>query len=468
MSSSVLGSLSEIDMERCIREKLDTMVIDEAGLKRPIMISIVAPTKIDVGRKTKRKECETLGHVLRECSRLADLGYVDEIVVIDASVNKQGKPDYSVLIKVIKTAYLHLDLFRREVGLIASSKAESLHSSRGFFDFFVKIVHQFDPNISKLMESYSVLKPLQLDKVPQGKGAALWLSIPLTKGDIICFLDSDIMNFKKEMLVTLCHPLVKSASHNRYELKMIKAFYKRLTLRYESPEKEYVFGGRTTRLFAVPFIRVLARNYPNEFSGLDTIKYPLSGESAIIRDAIERLEFPYDYSVEIALLYQIINKFGINALGQVDLDLFHHIGQSVKGLEHMVGQITQYCIDILEEKGIHLTAEELARLVEQYRGEAHLLTKEYRDIFYRLKRTAKKKIKEPIHYAGISDEARLDLFSSIVTDIAKDRMVLTTKLPAWGKTLDKVDYLALSTMLKRRANQSTYSRLLGAGLIPKI
>jgi hypothetical protein len=466
--ASILGSVSDVSIRECVEEKLDTMVTDEAGLKRPIMISIVIPTKIDVGRKTKRKELETLGRLLKECSGLADLGYVDEIIVIDASVDKNSKPDYSVLTKVIRTAYLHLSLFRREVGLIASSRAESLHASRGFFDFFVKVVHQFDPNISKLAISYKILDIVGLEDVPQGKGTALWLSAPLVKGDIICFLDSDIMNFRKEMLVALCHPLIRSTADTHSKLKMVKAFYRRLTLRYESPRKEYVFGGRTTRLFAIPLMKILARNYPEIFLGLDTIRYPLSGESAIVREALERLEFPYDYSVEIALLHQVIRRYGLQAVGQVDLDLFYHIGQSIKGLQNMVEQITRYCLSLLDAKGIHLSEEEIDNLVEQYRREANALTSEYRKIFGRLKRTARKEIREPVLYAGVSDRARLDLFASTIADTARGLTPSANRLPAWSKAIDKIDYLALSTMLKRRANQSTYSRLLAAELIAKV
>jgi hypothetical protein len=463
----ISGSVSSVRLKRCVKEKLDTMVLDEAGLKRPIIVSVIIPTKIDVGRKTRRRELETLGRVLRECSALADLGYVDEIVVIDASVDKLGEPDYSVLNKVVKTAYLHLDLFKREVDLINSSKAEALHASRGFFDFFVKVVHQFDPNISKLLLFYEAFNSPKLKKVPSGKGAALWLSVPLVKGDVVCFLDSDIMNYKKEMVVALCHPLIKTFTDPRSRLEMVKAFYKRLTLRYESPRKHYVLGGRITRLFAIPFIKVMAKNYPRVFGGLDTILYPLAGESAITRETLETLEFTYDYSIEVAILHQIANKYGLEALSQVDLDLFYHIGQSAKELQNMVGQITTYLFSILEEEGIHLTQDDIHKIIKQYIKEARHMIKLNRRILNRLKKMVGRQLEHPIYYSKSTDESTLRRFALIIKEAVKNPPP-KTKLQPWRETMSRINYLSLSTLLKRRANQSTYSRLMAADLLPKM
>jgi len=467
ITAPIVGSVKEIDLKRSVKEKLDTMVIDESGLKRPLTITIAIPTKIDVGRKSRRKEIETLGKMLRECSQLADLGYVDEIIVLDGSVNKLGKPDYSVLTKVIKTAYLYLSLFRREVGLIASSKAEAMHASRGFFDFFVKAVHQYDPNIAKLITS-KVPQLKNVSHMPPGKGTALWMFIPLTKGDILCFLDSDIMNFEKEMVVALCHPLVNSIRNKRLNYRMTKAFYKRLTLRYESEHKDYVFGGRVTRLFALPLIKVLSIRYPTIFGGLETLRYPLSGESAIIREVLEEIEFPYDYSVEVAILYQIAQKHGLKYICQSDLDLFYHIGQSVKGLQNMVQQITTYFINILNEKNIQLNKEEVYELVQMYIEEANSLFKEHRRVFNTLKKDVKRRVKEPIFYSKQTDIQRLKLFSSIITETLQNPIQPKDHLPPWSSCVSDLDYLVLSTLMKRRANQSTYSRLRSAELIPKI
>ncbi len=462
------SSIKNVRLEKSIDLKLNSMITDEIGIHRPISISVVIPTKIDAGKKTRRKELETLTKILEECSRLADLGYIDEIIVVDASIYENGKPDYSILTKVIKTAYLHLKLFRREVDLVASSRAESLHASKGFFNFFVKVVHQFDPLIAKLLETKGVLTKLNIERMPSGKGAALWLSVPLCSGDIICFIDSDIMNFKKEMIISLCNPLIKSISNNSYFKKLFsKAFYKRLTLRYESESKEFVFGGRVTRLFIKPMLKILSSNYPDIFREFDKMNYPLSGENAIFKEVLENLYFPCDYSIELSILYQIIKKYGINSIMQVDLDLFYHIGQSVKGLHNMVSQLSVYLLKLLEENGIILSEDSLNVLVNEYKNECRKWIKKYKRLFYRELQPLSKELRAPIHYSESTERERVEIFSSIFFEAVKSRDYESKILPAWKEFMNQSEYTLLSSLLKYRANQFTYDRLLKVGLVRK-
>ncbi|MBC7091724.1 MAG: hypothetical protein H5T50_07460 [Nitrososphaeria archaeon] len=461
-------SIKNVNLEKSIEVKLNSMVVDEIGLFRPVLISVVIPTKIDAGKKTRRKELKTLSKILEECSKLADLGYIDEIIVIDASVYGGGKPDYSVLTKVIKTAYLHLRLFRREVDLIASSKAESLHASKGFFNFFVKVVHQFDPIITKLLENKNVFKKLDVERVPSGKGAALWLSVPMCNGDIVCFIDSDIMNFKKEIVISLCNPLIKSIN-NKASPKTIfsKAYYKRLTLRYESEAREFVFGGRVTRLFIKPMLRILSNRYPDIFKGFDKINYPLSGENAIFKNILESLYFPCDYNIELSTLYQIIKKYSVESIAQVDLDLFYHIGQSVKGLHNMVSQLSIYLVKLLEENGITLSEDTINKLVNEYLNESKRWIEKYKLIYYKDIQPLSKGIKAPIHYSESTERERVELFSSIFLESVKNRGYESKILPAWKEFMSQNDYILLSSLLKYRVNQFTYDRLIKADLVRK-
>ncbi|MEM2179510.1 MAG: hypothetical protein QXP32_01700 [Nitrososphaeria archaeon] len=464
---NAFSSIKNVNLEKSIDLKLNSMILDEIGLNRPVLISVVIPTKIDAGKKTRRRELKTLSKILEECSKLADLGYIDEIIVIDASIYGDGKPDYNVLTKVIKTAYLHLRLFRREVDLIASSKAESLHANKGFFNFFIKVVHQFDPIIAKILENRNVFKKLSIEKIPTGKGAALWLSIPICSGDIVCFIDSDIMNFKKEIVVSLCNPLIKSINNSSLKTIFSKAYYKRLTLRYESESKEFVFGGRVTRLFMKPMLKILSNKYPELFKGFDKINYPLSGESATFKDVLERLKFPCDYSIELSTLYQIIRKNDVDSIAQVDLDLFYHIGQSVKGLHNMVSQLSSYLVKLLEENGIFLSEDSLNNLVNEYLSECKGWVEKYKRIFYKDLQPLSKELKAPIHYSEITEKERVELFSSIFLETVKNRGYESKILPAWKDMMYQNDYALLSSLLRCRANQFTYDRLLKTGLVKK-
>jgi len=466
-SKFLVSSIKRVNLERSVDLKLNSMVTDDIGLSRPVLISLVIPTKIDAGEKTRRRELRTLSRILEECSKLADIGYVDEIIVIDASM-RDGKPDYSVLTKVIRTASLHLRLFRREVELVASSKAENLHASKGFFNFFVKVVHQFDPLISKALETKNVFKRVGLERIPFGKGAALWLSVPLCSGDIVCFIDSDIMNFRKEMIVSLCDPLIKSINSVSTSTIFTKAYYKRLTLRYESESREFVFGGRVTRLFIKPMLKILSKKYSNVFGEFDKINYPLSGENATFKNILDKLSFPYDYNVELSSLYQIIKSHGIDSITQVDLDLFYHIGQSAKGLHNMVAQLSAFLTKLLEENGISLSEEDLNSLANEYLNESKKWVERYKVIFHREIEPLRRAIKAPIHYSETTERERVELFSSIFLETVKNKKYEIKVLPPWRNVLNSTEYTLLTSLLKYRANQFTYTRLLKAGLVPKI
>jgi hypothetical protein len=464
---SASSSIKRVKLERSVDLKLNSILTDDIGLSRPVLISVIIPTKIDAGKKTRRRELKTLSRILEECSKLADLGYIDEIIVIDASM-RDTKPDYSVLTKVIRTAYFNLRLFRREVELVASSKAENLHASKGFFNFFVKVVHQHDPLISKVLETKNVFKKLGLEYIPFGKGAALWLSVPLCSGDIVCFIDSDIMNFKKEMIVSLCDPLIRSINSLSPSTVFTKAYYKRLTLRYESESKEFVLGGRVTRLFIKPMLKILSRRYSNVFGEFDKINYPLSGENATFKNILEKLSFPYDYNVELSSLYQIIKNYGAGSIKQVDLDLFYHIGQSTKGLHNMVSQLSSFLARLLEENGISLSEENLRILVDEYLNESKVWVKRYKKIFYSEIEPLGQVLKIPVYYSEATERERVELFASILFETVKNRGYGVKVLPPWRDVLNSIEYTLLSSLLKYRANQFTYTRLLKAGLVPKI
>jgi hypothetical protein len=148
--AAYLGSYKNFDLNDCLNKKLKTLVRDEADLQRPLVTSLVIPTKIDVGRKTRELELQTLGKMLSECSKLIDQGYLE--------MDQNGQPDYTTLIKVVQTAYQELDLFKKQVRNLREHRAEAMNAKRGVFDFIVRTVHQFDRNIFHVLEKFNVNK----------------------------------------------------------------------------------------------------------------------------------------------------------------------------------------------------------------------------------------------------------------------------------------------------------------------
>lgn len=170
----------------------------------------------------------------------------------------------------------------------------------------------------------------------KGKGEALWKSLYCTRGDLIIWIDTDIVNIGPHFVYGLIGPLLLKP-----ELMFIKGFYRR-------PLKvggkiQAGGGGRVTELTARPLINLF---YP-ELSG---IVQPLSGEYGGRRSALEQLPFFSGYGVEIGLLIDMLDRFGLEAIGQVDLQERIHHNQPLESLGKMSFAIIQAVIRKLERK----------------------------------------------------------------------------------------------------------------------
>jgi len=169
-----------------------------------------------------------------------------------------------------------------------------------------------------------------------GKGEALWKSLYCTSGDILIWVDTDIVNIHPRFVYGLIGPLLL-----RPEIQFVKGFYRR-------PLKvgrkiQAGGGGRVTELTARPLLNLF---YP-ELSG---IVQPLSGEYGGRRKALEQLPFFSGYGVEIGLLIDVFEKFGIRAIAQIDLlERIHH-NQSLEALSKMSFAIIQAVISRLESR----------------------------------------------------------------------------------------------------------------------
>jgi glucosyl-3-phosphoglycerate synthase len=139
-----------------------------------------------------------------------------------------------------------------------------------------------------------------------GKGNALWKSLYECRGEIICWLDADLRNFSADYVTRLVQPLLDEP-----DLQFVKAYYHR------SYEGAPTGGGRVTELVARPVLSLL-------FPKLADIVQPLAGEYAGRRDALELLPFVEGWGVELAMLIDVVDRFGRDAITQVDLGVREH------------------------------------------------------------------------------------------------------------------------------------------------
>jgi|Deesub1362A_J573_1020465.scaffolds.fasta_scaffold00326_7 hypothetical protein len=458
-----LGDYRRFAFNECIQEKFNTFVLDEGGLSSPLSISLVIPTKFEPEGILEIEET-TLHRILAECSELVDAGYLDEIVIMGATRNGNGEPDFTILEKAVKIAYEELGLFREQVDLLNKYRSQKERAKRGLIDFFLKVVHQFDQNISKLFAKYGVFGVTGFFGLLPGKGSGLWLSVPITRGDILCFVDADIMNFQKEFVTGLCHPIIYSWNIQEAAIKLVKAYYNRITITKTDPQKIFL-GGRICRLLAIPLLNSIVETF-KLYLGLETMRYPLAGEFAVSRDIIERVDFPNTYAIETSLLFQTYDMIGPASIAQLDLDIYRHIGQSFKNLENMAYQIVDFIFRLIDEKiGRPLTREEKEQLITSYDENVTKLISEYEQIALKLK-----KIENNIIYSKADDFKNKQRMQQVILEVlegkSKERRPRYFSYPSWRRINERTrNYFVLKEMLRRRCNQSTWSRLRECGLL---
>jgi nucleotide-binding universal stress UspA family protein/glycosyltransferase involved in cell wall biosynthesis len=170
----------------------------------------------------------------------------------------------------------------------------------------------------------------------RGKGEALWKSLYCTQGDIVIWLDTDIVNIHPRFAYGLIGPLLL-----RPDIQFVKGFYRR-PLRV-GDKIQAGGGGRVTELTARPLLNLF---YP-ELSG---VIQPLSGEYGGTRAALEQFSFFSGYGVEIGLLIDMLDKFGLTSIAQVDLQERIHHNQPLEALSKMSFAIIQAVIRKLESR----------------------------------------------------------------------------------------------------------------------
>lgn len=137
-----------------------------------------------------------------------------------------------------------------------------------------------------------------------GKGNALWASLAVSRGDIVVWIDGDITSFARDWIVRLVIPLLLDP-----EVGLVKASYER--------PSHLGGGGRTTELVARPLLSLL-------FPELSAMNQPLAGEFAGRRTMLCEIPFSMGWGVEIGMVIDMLDTFGVGSLGQVDLGIRLH------------------------------------------------------------------------------------------------------------------------------------------------
>jgi glucosyl-3-phosphoglycerate synthase len=188
-----------------------------------------------------------------------------------------------------------------------------------------------------------------------GKGEALWKSLLVTRGDIVLWIDTDIVNIHPRFVYGILGPLLADP-----RVQFVKGFYRR-PLRVGG-RTQAGGGGRVTELTARPLLNLF---YP-ELSG---VVQPLSGEYGGRRSALEQLPFFSGYGVETGLLIDVFDRFGLLAIAQVDLMERIHHNQTLEALSKMSFAIIQAVVRKLERRYGRPVLEEVNKTMKLIRYE---------------------------------------------------------------------------------------------------
>ncbi len=250
-----------------------------------------APSQLAAGRDTSvsvclpaQDEADTIGPIVSALMSLRAQGVVDQVVVVDQSNDATAS--------------------------IARARGAEVHDA-------ASLMGELGPVL--------------------GKGDAMWRSLSVLHGDVICFLDADSEEFGPHFVCGLLGPLLCDPA-----ISFVKGFYRRP---FRVGETVYPDGGgRVTELVARPLLNLF---YPE----LATVQQPLAGEIAARRELLAQLPFVSGYGVDIALLLDAYRLAGLEGLAQVDLEVRQNAHQSLRDLGPMAHDVMQAVAARLEREG---------------------------------------------------------------------------------------------------------------------
>jgi glucosyl-3-phosphoglycerate synthase len=176
-----------------------------------------------------------------------------------------------------------------------------------------------------------------------GKGEALWRSLAATTGDIIVFIDSDLIDPDPMFVPRLVGPLLTEDG-----IHLVRGFYRR-PLKVGDGE-DANGGGRVTELVARPLLAALRPE-------LGYVLQPLGGEYAGTRELLTAVPFAPGYGVEIGILIDTYDRFGLDAIAQVNLGVRTHRNRPLSELGPMSRQIIATLLTRcgIDDSGVGLT-----------------------------------------------------------------------------------------------------------------
>ena len=251
------------------------------------------------------------------------------------------------------------------VGLDGGSRADFALAQKIFSTLpqEVSILWNDGPHLTALLGD---LHRAGLEPGPMGKGRNMRLCLghvlASKKVSAIAIHDCDILNYRRELLVRLCFPVV----HPEMAFQVSKGFSARFSTQ---------LNGRVMRLLITPLLRAMQdfKGFARSLAPLQFFRYPISGEVCLQRTVAESVRFPSDWGVETGMMADVFRVVPLGKICQVDIaESYDHKHQQLSegnpeaGLNKMACDVALCLLRSASVDGIPLGAECLAGLVENY------------------------------------------------------------------------------------------------------
>lgn len=188
-----------------------------------------------------------------------------------------------------------------------------------------------------------------------GKGRGCWTAFGYVlarhQSKVLALHDCDILSYDRHYLARLCYPI----ANPNLGYEFAKGYYSRITDRLH---------GRVTRLFMTPLLRSLQQLVGTHplLTFLDSFRYPLAGEFAMVSDLAWVNRIPGDWGLEVGVLAEVYRNCALRRVCQVDIaDAYEHKHQELSpdnpdtGLLKMSADITKALFRNLASDGVILS-----------------------------------------------------------------------------------------------------------------
>ncbi len=203
---------------------------------------------------------------------------------------------------------------------------------------------------TRIQDLLKLLAKHEIDIGLPGKGRGCWTAfgyiLARRESTVIALHDCDIVSYDREYLARLCYPV----ANPNLAYEFCKGYYSRVTDRLH---------GRVTRLFMTPLLRSLQQLVgPHPLlTFLDSFRYPLAGEFAMVKDLAWINRIPGDWGLEVGVLAEIYRNCALRRICQADIaNAYEHKHQALSADDPEAG-LLKMCVDITKSLFRNLASE---------------------------------------------------------------------------------------------------------------